>query len=426
MIKGIESFIALRYLRSRRKEVFISIITVISILGVAVSVMVLNIVLSVMTGFEAELREKLIGANAHIVVRRYSGYIQDNEALIAKIKTVDGVISSFPYTYNQVMLSSDGGSQGLIIRGVANSAEAREKLAKVVSDSSQIDKLFKTVPLTVTRPDGSEDQVLLPPLVVGRSLAQSLGLNASRPVRILSPELSAAPQGLVPRVKRFAVVAAYHSGLVEYESGLAYTGMEYAQDFFQLGDGVSGIEVTIRDVFQSQAMATKIIDALGPEAATQYYATDWTEPNRALWEALKLEKRVYFIVLLLLILVASFSIVSTLVMVVMEKGKDIAILKTMGASDRTIHRVFLLQGAIIGTVGVILGSVLGVIGCIGLREYGFELDESVFSLSKVPVHMHLENFVLVSIAGLLITVAAGFYPAYRAARLRPAEALRFE
>ena len=425
MARKFETFLALRYLRSQRKEVVISIITVISVLGVAVSVIVLDMVLAIMTGFEEELQAKLLDASAHIVVRKLGGDLDNADEVVAKALQVEGVVSAFPFTLSQALISNESGARGVLIRGVADDKAPREKLGKLLGDQSAVEVLFNPPTIHVERPDGDVNEVRLPPLVVGRALQDKLGLLPGNAVTLMSPEMSSSPQGLVPRMKRFLVIDTYTSGLVDYESGLAYTAIADAQKFFNLGNRVSGIEVSVTDLMQAKAIAQKIITALGgPDSP--YIATDWTEPNKALWDAIHLEKRVYFIVLLLLILIASSSIVSTLVMVVMEKAKDIAILKTMGASDDKILRVFILQGALIGVSGIILGTILGFLGCLALREYGFPLNESVFSMKTVPVHMQWQNFVAVAAAAFIITVAAGIYPARRAARLRPADALRFE
>lgn len=425
MAGGFERFIAFRYLRSKRKEVFISIISIISILGVAISVMVLDIVLAVMTGFEAELREKLVGANAHVVVRRLGGHIEEWAPLREQILGVPGVVAAFPYTYNQAMITSPSGARGIIIHGVSEFPEAKAKVAQYLEAGSDIEALFSHPEIEIMRPDGTPDIVRLPPLIVGRELRRKLGLPLGEPVTLFSPEMSSSPQGLIPKQRRFAIIGAYSSGLVEYESALAYTSLRDAQTFFGLGEEVTGIEVKVQNLFEARAIADRILEQLGG-ADSVYYATDWTEPNKPLWDAIKLEKRVYFIVLLLLILVASFSIVSTLVMVVMEKGRDIAIMKSMGARDSSILRIFLIQGAMIGTAGTILGTLLGILGCYGLREFGFEIDRSVFSLDQVPVHMLPSNFIVVGISAFVITTLAGIYPAVRASRLKPAEALRYE
>lgn len=431
LAKSLELFIALRYLKSRRKEVFISIITVISILGVALSVMVLNMVMSIMTGFEKTLQTKLFDSNAHITIRAANdNALKNYSALLEALPKDQNVKAFYPFTYNQALISSDYGSRGLIIRGVANQAESRSRLAKLLPDPQEIENLFSRVEVEVTRPDGEVDLVKLPPIILGKTLEEKLGLLPGSIVTLIAPQFSASPQGAVPRMRRFVVTGVYKSGLVEYESGLAYLSLEDAQSFFALDGGITGIEAEIYDLSKSREIADSIRDALGNYSrnvdAGVYNVSDWTEQNRPLWEALQLEKRVYFIVLLLLILIASFSIVSTLVMMVMEKGRDIAILKTMGASRKTLIKIFLYQGATIGFLGIILGTILGVVGCFLLQKYGFEIDERVFSMSTVPVEIVPFNFLIVAISAFLITSLAGIYPARRAASLRTADALRFE
>jgi lipoprotein-releasing system permease protein len=425
MALNFESFVALRYLRSKRKEVFISIIAVISVIGVAVSVMVLNIVLAVMTGFEEELQSKLIDAGAHITIRRYGSDIENYDEIIRKILTVDSVVAATPFTYNQAMISTPLGARGLLIRGIPDEAESREKLAKTLTRPEALDLLFSPHPVPVDRPDGTVDDVHLPALVIGKALQERLNIFRDSPVTLISPEMNNSPQGLVPKARRFVVVGTYSSGLIEYENGLAYASMSEAQKFFNLGNAAAGIDVTVKDMFQAKQIGEQLIALLGG-AQSQLYATDWTEPNKPLWEAMKLEKQVYFIVLLLLILIASVSIVNTLVMVVMEKSRDIAVMKSMGARDRSVLIIFVLQGAIIGTAGIALGTTLGYLGCVGLRKFGFPLNPAVFSVDKVPIAMIPANFIVVAVCAFFITLLAGVYPAYRAARLRPAEVLRFE
>jgi lipoprotein-releasing system permease protein len=419
-----EPWIALRYLQSRRKEVFISVITVISILGVAVSVMVLNIVLAVMTGFEGELKSKLIDTSSHIVVRQYGGEMARWKDVQREVLSLPEVLSAEPYSYNQGMLSHEGSAHGLLVEGITNSQAQVEKLQKNIVSGS-IAGLFTTGSLDFVRPDGTNDTVLLPTVVVGKALANRYGLRVGVPITILAPQFSAAPQGLLPKLRRFLIVGIYSSGLVEYESGLAFTSLPVAQSFFGKGENVTGLEVMVKDLEQTKAVGNKIVaklEALGGAFET----SDWAARNKPLYDALNLEKRVYFIVLLLLILIASFSIVSTLVMVVMEKSRDIAMLKTLGASNGSIRNIFLFQGSVIGAAGTVLGTVLGLLGCFSLDQYGWELDESVFALTKVPVYLVPVNFVVVGTASFVITTLAGIYPAMRAAKLRVADALRFE
>ncbi len=420
-----EPFVAFRYLRSKRKEFFISIITIISVIGVALSVMVLDITLAVMTGFETALQEKLVDANAHITLRRYGGDVEDFDALVEKIVSVKGVEDAFPFTYNQAMIASELGSRGVLIRGVMQGTQPEKKLQESLEGKGVTSALFSPAQTVIQRPDGSEDTVTYPPLIVGKALRQRLNIAEGSLVTLFAPKFNASPQGLVPQLRRFIVVGSYSSGLIEYESGLAYTSIAAAQQFFELGEKVTGVEVSVKNLFDAPRIAKAIYSTIGSEDSP-YYLTDWTEQNAPLWDAIRLEKRVYFIVLLLLTVVASFSIVSTLVMVVMEKNKDIAILKSMGASDRSVLRIFLLQGATIGALGVIIGSILGVLGSIGLREFGFPIDERVFSLSTVPVVIDPTNIIVTAVCAFIITALTGAYPAWRAAKLRPAEALRFE
>lgn len=417
--------VALRYLWSKRSEAFVSIITFVSIGGVAIGVMVLTIVMAVMTGFEHELKSKIVDANSHILVRHGSGAIERGEEVGAKLASIRGVESISPYTQHQALIQSQSGSAGILIRGIAQGTAAVTDLAHYIKAPNTIDRLFSPPPVGVKRPDGSLDQAQLPGIVVGRELQRNFGIFVGSAVSVLSPETRATPLGLVPKFRRFVVVAGYQSGLVEYESGLAYVAIDEAQKFFGMGQAITGFEIRVKDLDEAPRIATELLDALGG-ISSGYFVQDWTELNRPLWEALNLEKKVYFIVLLLIIVMASFSIVTTLIMIVLEKRKDIAILQTIGASSRDIARVFQTLGAIIGASGTLLGVVLGYIGCIALREYGFPLDERIFQMSTVPVLIDPLNFGLVAFAAFTICFVATLYPSYRASRLHPSEVLRYE
>ena len=418
--------IAFRYLWSKRSEAFISIISIVSVLGVAIGVMVLSIVMAVMTGFEHELRDKIVGTDSHIVVTNSSGGRMDGwESLSDTIRAVGGVTSASPFTYNQVLVRSDSRSVGVLVRGIKQGSASADQVASYVSEPSYLDSLFDPNPVSVTSRSGEERDARIPGILIGRALAQTLGVFVGTPISVLSPQLTSTPFGLVPRFRRFVVVGVYSSGLVEYESGVAYVDMPQAQRFFGYENGVSGLEVRVADINSATEIAATIRKALG-EQARFVTVRDWTETNRPLWEAIQLEKRVYFIVLLLIIVMASFSIVTTLIMIVLEKRKDIAIMKTMGASTRSISRIFRIQGAVIGGVGTIVGLALGFIGCVGLQKFGFPIDERIFQMSTLPIHIDPINFAVIGVSAFLICVVATMYPAWRATQLEPSDVLRHD
>lgn len=415
--------VANRYLWSKRSEAFITIITVISILGVAIGVMVLTVVMSIMTGFQEELRDKILGATSHVLVRSVSGSISDWKAVQTRIQNVDGVQSASPFTYQQALIRNDNRSSGVLIRGIERDSEASHVLRSEMGGVRKLDELFDWPEVEVTREDGTKDKTRLPALVVGRELARNLSLYPGTTVSILSPETTSSPFGVIPRFRRFVVVGTY-AGLVDFENTIAYTSLDAAQSFFSLGDTVSGFEVFVKKLDSAPQVSQKIVEALGG-FSQGFYAQDWTQTNKPLWDALKLEQNVYFIVLLLIIVMASFSIITTLIMIVLEKRKDIAVLMALGASRKGVARIFTIQGAVIGGIGTILGLILGVVFCLGLQTYGFPLDERIFQMSSVPVRMKFWNFVGVGAAAFLICILATIYPARRASGLEPSEVLRY-
>lgn len=411
--------IALRYLWSKRSEAFISIISGISVLGVAVGVAVLIIVMGVMTGFQRELRSKILNTDSHITIRSISGKIENWQKLKEEVRNTSGISSVSAFTHNQALLRVRDNSSGLLIRGIETDSQAEKQLSAFMGRRGDEAKILeKDFPLS-----GEEGK--LPAIVVGRGLARQLGIFVGMPVSLLSPQVTSSPFGLMPRFRRFAVAGLYSSGLVEYESGLAYMGLTQAQEFFRMGEAVSGFEVRVNDADAAPLIAGELVSKLRP-FDSGIYAQDWTESNRPLWEAMKLEKRVYFIVLLLIIVMASFSIIATLVMVVLEKRRDVAILMTMGASSLEIGWVFILQGSIIGFVGVLSGVVLGVGGALSLREYKFPLDERVFQMSSLPVELDPINIAAVAFSAFLICTLATIYPARRASSILPSEVLRHD
>lgn len=417
--------IALRYLRSKRSEAFITILSYASILGVALGVMVLVIVLAIMSGFEHELRERLLGTNSHITVRSLSGPIRKWQDIEKRLAEVSEVISVSPYTYHQALIQFQDRSSGILIRGI-QVADEEKNIGRFAVNPAAFSALEKDIAVEVVDPEsGSPREALLPGLLVGEELVRTLGLVPDSTVSVFSPSVRPSPFGLMPRFRRFVVVGSYRSGLVEYENAIAYTALENAQKFFGLGDAISGFEVRVENPDRAPQVSERLMSTL-KELDSHLYAQDWTEANRSLWEALQLEKTAYFFVLLLLVVLASVSIVSTLIMLVLEKRRDIAILKTLGVSSRQIGRIFRLQGMVIGGSGTVLGLLFGFSGCVLLQRYGFPLPEGIFPVSELPIRIDIGNFAVVGCSAFVICFLATIHPSRRAASLRPAELLRYE
>jgi lipoprotein-releasing system permease protein len=416
--------IALRYLWSKRSEAFITISSVISVLGVAIGVIVLTMTMAIMTGFETELRNKVVGSS-HIFVHRVGGKLHNWKDTVKKIETLPAVQTVNAYTQHQVLLSAEGRSRGLLIRGIQEEGTAATELSRYLGDKKAVETLFTPVSTSVESLEKGVQSATLPGIIIGKELARTMLLYKGSKISLLSPDVGSTPFGLVPRFKRFVIVGIYSSGLTGYEEGLAYVNMKDAQQFFRLGDSISGIEVSLSDVDSAPQIAAKILDTLGG-VGSGFYVQDWTQANKELWEAIQLEKQVYFIVLLLIIVMASFSIISMLIMVVLEKRRDIAILKTLGARTSTIGWIFRLQGAIIGVSGVVIGLIGGYLGCLALRHYGFPLPENVFPTSTVPVQIEAVNFIAVGISAFVICLLSTWYPVRRASAVEPSEVLRYE
>jgi lipoprotein-releasing system permease protein len=419
-----ELFISLRYLRAKRREAFISLITAISTVGVMIGVMTLNIVLAVMTGFEEDLRDRILGFNPHIVVSSLSGAISDYPQVVEKVRQESGVVAAAPFVYSQVMVSSRQSVAGVLVRGLEPALAS--DVVDVVDHLKEgtIDGLGQPQEVIV-RDGAQEHSVTLSGIIIGQELARQLGVALGDPINVVSPlnATAAGPLGVVPKVKRFIVAALFDSGMYTFDEGLLLMSLADAQNFFGLGERVSGIEVRVHDVYAAPTIARRLEAALG----LPYKARDWTEINRNLFAALALEKTVYFIVLLLIVLVAAFNIIATLIMVVMEKRKDIAVLKSMGATSRSISHIFVYKGLIIGLIGTLLGTFFGYAGCWLLDRYHFiELPKDVFYVSTLPVKIYPENFFLVGVASLLICLFATIYPARQAAALAPVEVIRYE
>jgi lipoprotein-releasing system permease protein len=417
-----ELLIGLRYLKAKRKSTFISIITFISTAGVMLGVMALIIVLAVMTGFEEDLKEKILGTNAHVVVVRNGAPMEDYLQVMEKLKGFKGVTAATPFIYNQVMLSSGKNVSGVVLRGI-----------DIVTDR-QVTRLSKSVvegSLDQLEPRMGDGRDTSPGLLVGKELAKHLRLKVGDRVNVISPMGNITPLGMMPKMKPFRVAGIFNTGMFEYDSTLAYVSLGQAQSFFDLGDTVTGVQLKVEDVYHTGELARSINRTLGGD----YYARDWMQMNRNILFALKTEKIVMFIILTLIVLVAAFGIASTLFMVVMEKNRDIAILKSMGATGASIMKIFVLEGLVIGVIGTVLGVVSGLMVALNLEpiitliqkitgQNFFSKD--IYYLDHFPSQVVPYDVVLISVTAVLISFVATLYPAWQASRMLPAEALRYE
>ena len=417
-----ELFIGLRYLKAKRKSTFISIITFISTAGVALGVMALIVVLAVMTGFENDLKEKILGTNAHIVVIRNGAPMEDYQSVIDKLKGFKGVQAATPFIYNQVMLSSGKNVSGVVLRGID------------VATDSQVTRLSSSVvegSIDGLNPVMGQGLDTTPGLMVGKELAKHLNLFLGDKVNVISPMGNITPLGMMPRMKPFRVSGIFNTGMFEYDSTLAYVSLRQAQSFFDLGDTVTGIQLKVEDVYHTDELARSINREMGID----FYARDWMQMNKNILFALKTEKIVMFIILTLIVLVAAFGIASTLFMVVMEKTRDIAILKSMGATGTSIMKIFVLEGLIIGLIGTLLGVVSGLLVALNLEpiieviqkitgQNFFSKD--IYYLDRFPSLVVPSDVLLISVTAVLISFLATIYPAWQASRMLPAEALRYE
>jgi lipoprotein-releasing system permease protein len=417
-----ELLIGLRYLKAKRKSTFISIITFISTAGVMLGVMALIIVLAVMTGFEEDLKEKILGTNAHVVVVRNGAPMEDYHRVMEKLKGFKGVIAATPFIYNQVMLSSGKNVSGVVLRGIDVPTDRMvTRLSRSVVEGN-IDRL---------EPKMGEGRDALPGLLVGKELAKHLNLSVGDKVNVISPMGNITPLGMMPKMKPFRIAGIFNTGMFEYDSTLAYVSLGQAQSFFDLGDTVTGVQLKVEDVYHTGDLARSINRTMGVE----FYARDWMQMNRNILFALKTEKVVMFIILTLIVLVAAFGIASTLFMVVMEKNRDIAILKSMGATGSSIMKIFVLEGLVIGVIGTVLGVASGLLVALNLEpiiaiiqkitgQNFFSKD--IYYLDRFPSMVIPSDVVLISVTAVLISFVATLYPAWQASRMLPAEALRYE
>jgi len=412
-----EIFVGLRYTRAKRKNHFISFISLTSMVGIALGVAALIIVLSVMNGFQAELRSRILGVASHIVITENNNQLSQWNALAKQAEAQPNVEASAPYVMAQGMLSYGQAVQGALIRGVLPSEE--DKVA-------DLGKNMKVGQLDALR--AGEFNIIL-----GADLAYSLGVSVGDKVVLMAPQGQFTPTGVMPRIKQFTVVGLFQIGMYEYDAGLALIHIDDAAKLYRMGDKVSGLRLKINALFDAPAMSVALGKQLTPLGS--YYITDWTQQHANFFKAVQLEKRVMFIILTLIVAVAAFNIVSTLVMAVTDKRADIAILRTLGASPRSIMQIFIIQGALIGIIGTFFGAILGILIALNIDtivpfiENLFQvqfLAKDIYYISELPSKLEWNDTITIIITSVVLSLLATLYPSYKASKINPAEALRYE
>src|SRR3990172_7013714 len=408
-----ESFVALRYLRAKRKVAVISVITAISVLGIAAGVTSLIVATAINNGFRHDLQERLPGAMAHVNLQRKDGNgIETWRDLLGQLQSAPDVIASAPALYGTLLASHGNRSSQMILKGVDPDAELKvgNLLNSIREGSSD----------PLRQPVAPESQ---PPVVIGKVMADSLGAKAGDSILLTSPQGPLTPFGMVPRYRYFRVVGIFDSGFYDFDSNWAFTSLSAAQQLLSLSDVVSVLEFKIADIYQAPQIASQ----LQQEAGAEFGSTHWMEQNRALFSALRLEKTVTVITIGLIVFVAALNILISLIMMVMEKYRDIAVMVSMGAGRKQIRNIFMLQGVLIGVAGTVLGLIAGYLVCwLGSRHHLLPLDPDIYSISYVPFQARVVDGVWVAAVALLISFLATLYPARNATTIAPAEALRYE
>jgi len=414
-VRPYELFIGLRYTRAKRRNHFISFISLISMLGIALGVAALIVVLSVMNGFQEELRSRILGVAAHVQISGADNTLADWRTAAAEAARHPQVQAAAPYVMAQGLLSFDQTVQGAIIRGILPAEEA---------GVSEIAGHMK---------DGRLDELRAGEfgIVLGSELARALGARRGDKVVLIAPQGQVTPAGVMPRLKQFRVTGIFEVGMYEYDNGLALIHMEDAQKLYRMGDRVSGVRLKLADLYQAPRVSRELTRMLTMDA----YITDWTRQHANFFRAVQIEKNVMFIILLLIVAVAAFNIVSTLVMAVTDKQADIAILRTLGASPASILKIFIVQGALIGFIGTLIGVAGGVALALNVsvvvpaieRAFGIQfLAKDVYYISELPSKLEMHDVTVIVAVSLVLSLLATLYPSYRASRTNPAEALRYE
>lgn len=404
---SLEFFIAGRYLRARRKQGFISLIGILSVFGVALGVMALVVVIAVMSGAETDFRKRILGLEPHILLMGQGGGVQDSGAAQERLEQIPGIVATAPFVYGKVVLRASNGMGGAFLRGIDPEGQ------RVSIEGTDRESL--AVQLKI--PDSGE----LPGIILGKTLAAELGVLLGDTVQVMSPEFMLSPVGMLPKVRRFQVTGLFSSGLYEYDGALCYVRIEEASRLMGMGDKVTGIGIWIEDVYTADSLGESIRKDFG----WGYWTRNWMEMNKNLFSALKLEKAAMFIILTLIILVAAFNIASSLIMMVMEKTRDIAILMAMGATRGLIRRIFVIQGMIIGFLGTLFGVASGVALCLFLERYPIIRLPEAYPFTNLPVLLEWGDVLVIGLASLLICFFSTLYPAMQASRLDPVEGIRY-